>query len=37
MRSHELADAVLPKRVALPIYSSDALSSVAYAEPCADL
>ncbi|WP_347348884.1 APC family permease [Nigerium sp.] len=31
MRSHELADAVLPKRVALPIYSSDALSSVAYA------
>jgi len=31
MRSENLGETLLPKRVALPIFSSDALSSVAYA------
>lgn len=31
MRSHDLGETLLPKRIALPIFSSDALSSVAYA------
>lgn len=31
MRSHELGETLLRKRIALPVFSSDALSSVAYA------
>lgn len=31
MKTHDLGETLLPKRLALPIYSSDALSSVAYA------
>jgi hypothetical protein len=31
MRSDRLGDTLLPKRLALPIFASDALSSVAYA------
>jgi hypothetical protein len=31
LRSQMLGDTLLPKRLALPVFSSDALSSVAYA------
>jgi hypothetical protein len=31
MRSDRLGETLLPKRVALPVFASDALSSVAYA------
>ena len=31
MRSDRLGETLLPKRLALPIFASDALSSVAYA------
>ena len=31
MRSDKLGETLLPKRLALPIFASDALSSVAYA------
>ena len=31
MRSDRLGDTLVPKRLALPIFASDALSSVAYA------
>src|SRR5882724_8397722 len=31
MRSERLGDTLLPKRIALPVFASDALSSVAYA------
>lgn len=31
MRSEELGETLLPKRLALPIFASDPLSSVAYA------
>src|SRR5207344_85240 len=35
MATHELEDERLPKRLALPIFASDALSSVAYATEAA--
>ena len=35
-RSDRLAHTLLPKRIALPVFASDALSSVAYA-PAGDL
>ena len=31
MRSDRLGETLLPKRIALPVFASDALSSVAYA------
>ena len=31
LRSSQLGDTLLPKRIALPVFASDALSSVAYA------
>src|SRR5450756_906342 len=31
MASHQLGETLLPKRIALPVFASDALSSVAYA------
>ena len=31
IRSEKLADTLLPKRIALPVFASDALSSIAYA------
>src|SRR4051794_7470657 len=31
LRSTQLGDTLLPKRIALPVFASDALSSVAYA------
>jgi hypothetical protein len=31
LRSSQLGETLLPKRVALPVFASDALSSVAYA------
>jgi hypothetical protein len=31
LRSSQLGETLLPKRIALPVFASDALSSVAYA------
>ncbi|MFN2537624.1 MAG: hypothetical protein ABR549_05665, partial [Mycobacteriales bacterium] len=31
LRSEQLGETLLPKRIALPVFASDALSSVAYA------
>ena len=31
LRSTQLGETLLPKRIALPVFASDALSSVAYA------
>ncbi len=31
LASHQLGETLLPKRIALPVFASDALSSVAYA------
>ena len=39
LRSSQLGETLLPKRIALPVFASDALSSVAYAteEPFGEL